>query len=834
MATAATQQPLADPRAMADFLAHSVCAAIQLVAIGARGITARWFGDQSEQAAEWATHNNMLGANLYWTVNVCRERLLKKPAKSDMESARFVHVDIDPPKDGRPWDITDATGRIQACVHSPSFIIASGGGLQAFWRLDAPICLERVEEINKGAAAAFGGDHCWNVDRLMRLPGSVNWPDPAKQARGRIPALAHLVLPDEGLTHTALELDTHFCPPTSVGAKRASAGSDITLLSADDLGLAQYQPLRVLIDRPVGQDRSRDALACVGHMVRDQYSDAEIIGVLLNPANAVSAHILAQRDPMYAACRSIEKARSSGSRKGAKPAHLLTSAADPRSQNAIKIVPGEIHTIVTEAQAALIDAGTPFYVRAGSLVQPISQEVPASDNRRTTSATLKQVDVHTLIDHMSRSATWEKWNERSNDWRQADPPERAASVLLSRQGEWKFPPVLAVISTPTLRGDGTILFEPDYDEHTGLVLLNLPSLPPIPAMPTREDAEAAVKLLDGLLDDFPFVDAASRSVALSALITPVVRGAMDTALMHVLDAHERGTGKTYLVDLASMIATGDCAPVLAAGQTEEETEKRLGAALLEGLPFVSIDNLNGDLYGDQLCQMIERPVVSVRPLGSSKLMRITSRATVFATGNNIRIVGDMTRRAIVCSLDANVERPEFRAFNGDPLAKARNDREKYIAAALVVSRAYAVAGFPEELRPLASFSQWSRYVRSPLVWLGYADPVATMEKSTAGDPIILTLRPLLHAMHLAFGSAARKAGQIVREAESFDLDRSHGHAQLHEVLTQVCSPEKGGGLDARRLGKYLSRHKGRVVNGLKLVSNEDAHSGQLLWKVIKL
>jgi putative DNA primase/helicase len=51
---------------------------------------------------------------------------------------------------------------------------------------------------------------------------------------------------------------------------------------------------------------------------------------------------------------------------------------------------------------------------------------------------------------------------------------------------------------------------------------------------------------------------------------------------------------------------------MAAGRTEEETEKRLGAALLAWQPLISIDNVNGELGGDALCQIIERPVVEIR------------------------------------------------------------------------------------------------------------------------------------------------------------------------------------------------------------------------------
>jgi len=89
----------------------------------------------------------------------------------------------------------------------------------------------------------------------------------------------------------------------------------------------------------------------------------------------------------------------------------------------------------------------------------------------------------------------------------------------------------------------------------------------------------------------------------------------------------------------------------------------LVACALAGYPLFSIDNVNGDLLGgDFLCQLIERPIISPRILGQSKCPLLVNVATVFGTGNNVRLVSDMTRRTIVASLDAKVERPELRKF----------------------------------------------------------------------------------------------------------------------------------------------------------------------------
>ncbi|MEO6153410.1 MAG: hypothetical protein ABIT09_06690 [Croceibacterium sp.] len=498
----------------------------------------------------------------------------------------------------------------------------------------------------------------------------------------------------------------------------------------------------------------------------------------------------------------------------------------------IEVRAGEIHLMATEAESALLTANAPLFVRGG-LVRPIVDVMPAANGRRAKVARLAEVDGDCLIDHLSRSADWVKFNARKRATVSTDPPRNVAMTILARDGEWRFRKLSGVITTQTLRPDGTVLADPGYDDRTQLLLLEPPTMPIIAARPSRADALAGLALLDRLLDEFPFVDGASRSVALSALITPVVRGAVSVAPMHTSSAPVAGSGKSYVIDLASAISTGERAPVIAAGRTEEETEKRLGAALLNGQSIISIDNVNGELGGDMLCQMIERPIVAIRPLGSSKLIKIESRATVFSTGNNIRLVGDMTRRVILCSLDPNMERPELRQFAARPFDMVVADRGKYIAAALTICRAYAVADFPGELAPLASFEDWSRIVRSALVWLGRPDPVHTMEAARAEDPVTSSLRSVYQAWYEAVGSTRYTSGKIREVSEEKNPFGNSTHGDLHRALCEAADDRRGG-IDSRQLGKWLGCHKGRVVDGLKLEAHENPKLKQKEWSVVRV
>ena len=293
---------------MEEFLRGCVREAIQLVAIWPDGpIYGHWFGSDASAAAEWAKATNETGYNIYWTVNTSTP-VTTKPSKADIVAARFIHVDIDPPKDGSQWDADVALAALLPL--GPTTVIASGGGLQALWRLDAPLDPMTAEALNRGVIARVGGDPaCWNMDRLLRVPGTVNYPDARKVARGRVPALATTLLPDTGARYTAEALTAAFPPSTRSPRERIADMPAYTLLSADDLVPPPGERLRTLIDAPQGDDRSRDTYAAAAELAACGYDDGAVLGILLNPANEISAHTLDQSNPERAALRALEVAR---------------------------------------------------------------------------------------------------------------------------------------------------------------------------------------------------------------------------------------------------------------------------------------------------------------------------------------------------------------------------------------------------------------------------------------------------------------------------------------------------------------------------------------------
>jgi putative DNA primase/helicase len=504
---------------------------------------------------------------------------------------------------------------------------------------------------------------------------------------------------------------------------------------------------------------------------------------------------------------------------------------------AIQIKAGELHETATKAEAALVAAGVPFYTRGGQIVRPIIESVPSFHGCKTKVSRVKTVNVDALRDYLSRAVRFEKLDKHGKKPIAIDPPYEIAHTILARDGQWLFPSLTGLITTPTLRPDGSVLATPGYDPTTGLLLLAPPPMPAISERPSRTEALAALDVLDALLDDFPFVADADRSATLSTLMTPVLRGGMQVAPLHTATSPEARTGKSYIFDLMAAIATGDKAPVIAAAQDENETEKRLDAALLKGQPIIAIDNLNGDLGGTRLCQAVERPLLQLRILGFTENRDIINTVCVFGNGNNMRLIGDITPRTVQVSLDAKMERPELRNFNGDPFATILADRGRYIAAILTIARAYLAAGCPE-LRPLASFAEWTKLVRCPLIWLGRTDPWETNEKVRSDDPTRNELRAVMAAWRDLVGlNIEMTAGDLKDHA----LSSIPGNTDLkfHKAITAVA-PMRGrpNEVDALRFGRWLSRNKDRVVNFIeaeyKISGSVDGHTKQMKWCLKKV
>jgi RepB DNA-primase from phage plasmid len=687
-------------------------------------VPSRFLFDDVEHMVKTAVADAMAGHNVYIEARTVRADLrgTQRGALADTAWVFGLVADCDADK-GKGGNISVR----------PSLVIETSPGNFHYWYLFThAIPADQAKIIGDAIRANAGADHDTGVvTQCYRVAGTPNYPSSAKRARGRHTVEPTRILEQTGRLWDPDELLEAFRPTAPPSSTASAAAPPPPGGPADETTLPE-DLLKDIRDGGVGRksDKSRSALyqSVIDQLKRRRWSVEAIIELFEKYPHGIAAKY--QKRLRKEVERSYGKAMCGASISGAGAAASAASTAAPTGGPAlapgaapaaqpspthilptIRLVSGQLPRAVAETERALLSAGTAIFSRAGTLVYPIAETMTASDGRKTVMARLSPFIVDSFIEPVAEAAIFQRFNARQNAWVDTDPPLQLVRMVLSRDRRWVFPRVSGIITTPTLRCDGSLLAAPGYDLRTELYLLPGLPLPPIPERPTREQAEAALKTLKSLFAEFSFRrKELDCSVALSGLLTALLRGSLPTAPVYLVVADTPGTGKSYLVDIIATVANGRLCPVITASKNAEETEKRLGSVLLNGVPVVSLDNCTHDLGGELLCQVTERPVVKIRILGRSEMPDCECHTALFATGNNIAFKGDMVRRGLVCKLEALDERPELRSFKCDALETAIANRCAYVAAALTIVRAYFIAGTPRVCGPLGSYGAWSKMV----------------------------------------------------------------------------------------------------------------------------
>jgi len=766
-------------------------------------------------------------------------------------------------------NLAEVAARLRGLLPPSAIVQSSRGRAQFYWWVDDTFRLGEFERVQRALIAKFGTDpQVYDLPRVMRVPGTLHLKSepqlvklklggPARysfdeiieglelapfigageQARGSVPIFK---IPDGKLSSrfsnlpadNALSAGIELPPPDNLRLRSAyeilaRAGKmterggwrDLLLFPLSEESKlrpedeAELKSLYDEVSALAGGDTT-DNEAQWNSSMSSQVNNPRTLGSVFAAARELGWHDPA-KSPLATAARSS-----------------ALGVANNRQRTKIPYVPGEIARAAEEAEAALIDGGAKTFRRGSNLVRPEVAETTGFKGRVTHQSLLRMATVPMLVRMLSQVAIFMRPTRDGE--KPMNPPEEVARGILAGQDGWLFPSVAGVITSPTLRPDGSILATEGYDPATKLYVAKIPRMPPIPATLTKEHAARALFSLDNLLNEFPFEDTASRSVALSGILTTVCRGAFPVAPMHAITAPTPGSGKSYLIDVIAAIANGNFAAVFTWSPSMEENEKRIDGALLDGCSIIAIDNISMDFGGDKICQTVERPLASVRRLGQSDRFEVENRATVFATGNNLILKGDVTRRALVAVLDPRIDRPELRQFQRKPTDIVFADRGGYIAAALTVVAAYMQAGQPNKLAPLASFEAWSDTIRSALTWLGRADPVETMKRVIDQDPDHQA-RVEFCRMWAALGGQDRTVDDLIEAAEAkppFDPANpnppsgKYANQQLRDAVLDIGGLR--GNIDKDRLAKWLRTNNGRVIEG-HVIRNRKGR--KTLWSI---
>jgi len=298
------------------------------------GPVTRTFGpDTADEMLEWVVAKNLDNHNIYYHVGIPNKRLEGNNAQlGDIASVLWLHVDIDPSNDVDPEICRQQAISLlengKDGIPKPTVVVDSGNGVQAFWRLTDYIKIdgniekaEDAKRYNQRLEVVFGADNCHNINRVMRLPGTVNFPNARKRRKGRVARMSSVVWFDKSLAY-----DLSLFPPLQAVQTQFSAGDDVELdipanrapVEIDDLDAYDVPDRTKVIcvqgmhpDEVKEKDNSRSAwlFDALLKLVRCQVPDSMIYSIITDPDLGISASILDKQNADKEAKRQIRKAK---------------------------------------------------------------------------------------------------------------------------------------------------------------------------------------------------------------------------------------------------------------------------------------------------------------------------------------------------------------------------------------------------------------------------------------------------------------------------------------------------------------------------------------------
>ena len=375
--------------------------------------------------------------------------------------------------------------------------------------------------------------------------------------------------------------------------------------------------------------------------------------------------------------------------------------------------------VIRGVQDALCAGQIPFtYVADGRVVavEAVAGS-PDADGSRPLPMRVTALEPALLKSMLARFTFTFRWVPKGKSMEQVEmSPE--AGLLASALAPSSWPglrPLTGVIGAPVLRRDGTLLTEPGYDQATGLYLASRVHLPEIPERPSPSDVTWARDLVfRQVLGDFCWCGPADKANFAAMLITQVIRPRLTGSPVPFfpVTATDQASGKTLLAAIcgalfgqAKIIWTDD----------DEELRKQLTTVMRSQEGVITFDNLppGTAIRSGVLAKLLTDRTWGDRLLGGNVLAKFANDRLWSATGNNIRLGGDMRSRSVLTGLDPAMPYPERRTGFvirdlESWISGAGNQRDLMIALLVLVAD-WAAAGCPEaDVVPMRQFTTWAR------------------------------------------------------------------------------------------------------------------------------
>jgi len=446
---------------------------------------------------------------------------------------------------------------------------------------------------------------------------------------------------------------------------------------------------------------------------------------------------------------------------------------------------------------------------------------------------IKDVSVTWLAANIPKHVDFWKEGPRQSRTKTV-PPDRIYQALIEDVVWSSIKPLNGLSYTPIIRPDGTFWDQQGYDERTGYWNCSNVRLD-ISGPVTQDDAKRAADNIMRLVADFPFANEDYTAVWLCLCLTMLARPAIDDVVpMFLISANTRGTGKTKLAVLASMIATGkppaltpwpDSGSATASRAVDSEIQKILLATAIEGSRTLVFDNIRsgGGLGSPSLDCAVTADNFGGRLLSKSENRNVPWQTIVVGTGNNISLISDAGRRVWPIYLETSLEEPGKRAnFEIEDLKKhVKENWAGYLKDLFIILVGHAQAGRPGPTdSPPRDFVQWHHIIRNAVWWATGNDANGVFKDHHVADTELESERQLVRGLF----EAQQMMGNQPFSANGLHTLMCESKPGTFPRLEEEFRELNGSLTGTLGISKKISKLKNAVRDGLLIKSSKNRTS----------
>jgi hypothetical protein len=403
-----------------------------------------------------------------------------------------------------------------------------------------------------------------------------------------------------------------------------------------------------------------------------------------------------------------------------------------------------------------------------------------------------------------------------------------------------------ILEHPVVLPTGEVLVGDGYCPKSRFWLNSESLRDALPSDPNQKRARAALNWLrEEMLAEFPFASEFDRDVAIGILLTCMQRQVLPEAPLGLIDGSNRAAGKTALAQLMQISLTGRGIPAMSLPETEEEIEKRVFTASMEGRSIILWDNVRQGrvVESDSIAACVTSTSgLTGRVLGESRSATGSGRMMMILTGVGVKTTGDFNSRSLTVRLEPKTENPESRRYSRDIKTWAQENRGRVVRALLTLVAGLSRAdidvlqcvdefGIFEKVKP-TRFKEWDKTVRYPIIWAGGEDIAKVFRANKEEDPKYLAESLLMRALRewqetsLEYQEGFWPVRDLVECAGGW-------HAGPHQeaVVEAFHEVRPNTKFEASKVGAVLRGMKGQIRDGYTLDSERDRKK-TTRWRVV--